>query len=120
MTEEKTKYCHQCGAMIPYLDRYCPACNAKQGTLPGMEPIKEDKGKSPWTAVILSFLVTGLGQLYLGERRRAFAFFGGTLIAGAVLSMYYSQEFTMGFGVVMAFISAVDAYMIASRKRSTI
>ena len=120
MTEEKTKYCHQCGAMIPYMDKYCPACNAKQGIISGMEPVKEDKGKSPWTAVILSFLITGLGQLYLGKRKRAAVFFIGTLILGGVLSISYSQEQVMGFGVLMAFISAIDAYMIASRKSQTI
>jgi TM2 domain-containing membrane protein YozV len=120
MTEEKTKYCHQCGAMIPYMDRYCPACNAKQGMLSGMEPIKEDKGKSPWTAVILSFLITGLGQLYLGKRKRAAAFFIGTLVLGGVLSTSFTQEQIMGFGVIMALISAIDAYMISSRKNQTI
>ncbi|MCW4012369.1 MAG: TM2 domain-containing protein [Candidatus Bathyarchaeota archaeon] len=120
MTEEKTKYCHHCGAMIPYMDRYCPACNAEQGIISGMMPVREDKGKSKWTAVILSFLITGLGQLYLGKRKRAAAFFIGTLILGGVISMFYSQEQVMGFGVLMAFVSAIDAYMIASRNSQPI
>jgi TM2 domain-containing membrane protein YozV len=120
MSQEKTKYCHQCGAMIPYYDRYCPSCNAPQPTLSGMEPIREDKGKKVWIAVFLSFLITGLGQFYLGAHRRAIAFFGGTLVVGFVLSYNYTQEQIMGFGVVMALISAYDAYQLATRKRATI
>ena len=113
MTEEKSKYCHQCGAMIPYYDRYCPACNAPQPTLSGMIPIKTESQKKVWIAVVLSFLITGLGQFYLGARRRAMAFFGGTLLIGAVLSYFITQDQIMGFGVVMAIISAIDAYQLA-------
>ena len=119
MTEEKTKYCHKCGAMIPYYDRYCPACNSPQPTLPGMMYIKEDTGKRVWIAVLLSFLITGLGQYYLGARRRALAFFGGTLLLGAVLSYGFTQDQIIGFGVVMAIISAIDAYQIAMGQRSS-
>jgi TM2 domain-containing membrane protein YozV len=118
MTQEKTKYCHQCGAMIPYYDRYCPACNAPQGSLSGMEPLKQERRKRVWIAVLLSFLITGLGQYYLGARRRAIAFFGGTLLAGAVLSYGLTQDQVMGFGVVMALVSAYDAYQLALRQRS--
>ena len=120
MSSDKSKYCHQCGAMIPYMDRYCPACHAPQPTLEGMTPIKVDNGKSPWTAVILSFLITGLGQLYLGKRMRAFAFFGFTIIMGLFLTDFFTQEQIMGFGVVMAIISAIDAYRIASRQKQSI
>ena len=120
MSQEKTKYCHRCGAMIPYYDRYCPACNAPQPALEGMQPIRQEGVKKVWIAVVLSFLITGLGQFYLGAHRRAIAFFGGTLVAGFFLSYYYSQEQIMGFGVVMALISAYDAYQIAMKKRVTI
>ena len=101
--------------MIPYYDRYCPACNTPQPTLPGMMPVKTESKKNVWIAVILSFLITGLGQFYLGSRRRAVAFFGGTLMMGAVLSYVMSQEQIMGFGVIMAIISAIDAYQLAMR-----
>ncbi len=120
MSEEKSKYCYQCGAMIPYMDRHCPSCHTPQPMLPGMEPVKEDKGKSPLIAVVLSFLITGLGQLYLGKRRRALAFFGFTIIVGILLTEMYSQEQIMGFGVLMAIISAVDAYRLATSKKQTI
>ena len=120
MSQEKTKYCHNCGAMIPYYDRHCPACNTPQASIPGMEPLKEETGKKIWIAVLLSFLITGMGQFYLGERRRALAFFGGTLLAGFVLSYSFTQDQIMGFGVIMALVSAYDAYQIASRKQQSV
>ncbi len=101
--------------MIPYYDRYCPACNTPQPILPGMMPIKTESKKRVWIAVLLSFLITGLGQFYLGARRRAMAFFGGTLLMGAVLSYVMTQDQIMGFGVVMAIISAIDAYQLATK-----
>jgi hypothetical protein len=119
MTQEKTKYCHTCGAMIPYYDRYCPACNAQQPNLPGMQPIKEKSQKKIWIAVILSLLVTGLGQFYLGARRRALVFFGGTLMGGVILSSL-PQNQIMTFGVIMAIISAYDAYQLALKTRHPI
>lgn len=117
MTQEKIKYCHNCGAMIPYYDRYCPACNIPQPSLPGMEPLKTEGGKKVWIAVLLSFFITGLGQYYLGARRRAIAFFGGTLIVGMILSYGLTQDQIMGFGVFMALVSAYDAYTLALRQR---
>ena len=101
--------------MIPYYDRYCPACNTPQPSLPGMIPIKTESKKNVWIAVVLSFLITGLGQFYLGARRRAVAFFGGTLLMGAVLSYVMTQDQIMGFGVIMAIISAIDAYQLAMK-----
>jgi hypothetical protein len=82
-----------------------------------MMPIKKEISKNIWLAVVLSFLITGLGQYYLGARRRAVAFFGGTLLVGAVLSYILSQDQIVGFGVIMAIISAIDAYQLGMGKR---
>ena len=106
--------------MIPYFDRYCPACNTQQATLTGMQPIKEKPQKKVWIAVLLSLLITGLGQFYLGARTRAIAFFGGTLLLGAILSFNFPQEQIMAFGFIMAIISAYDAYQLALKTRSSI
>jgi TM2 domain-containing membrane protein YozV len=114
MKQEKTKFCHSCGAMIPYFDRYCPACNIQQPSLPGMDPQSNIQKRKIWIAVLLSFLITGLGQYYLGDKRRAIAFFGGTMLIGILLSYWLTQEQLMGFGFLMALISAYDAYKIGN------
>lgn len=113
---EKTKYCHNCGTMIPHYDRYCPACGEEQPTLPGM--LKGKPPKKVWIAVLLSFLITGLGQFYLGRRRRAFAFFGTTILIGTILSMSLTQDQIMGVGFAIALISAYDAYQLAIKKNT--
>lgn len=117
---EKTKYCHNCGAMIPYYDRYCPACGEEQPTLPGMIDVEVRGGKKVWVAVLLSFLVTGLGQFYLGKRRRALIFFFGTLLLGVVLSFSFDQNQLMVIGLIIALFSAIDAYQLASKERLSI
>jgi TM2 domain-containing membrane protein YozV len=78
-----------------------------------MQPLKEKTKKKVWIAVLLSLLITGLGQFYLGARIRAIAFFGGTLLLGFILSSNLPQEQVMVFGVIMAIVSAYDAYQLA-------
>jgi TM2 domain-containing membrane protein YozV len=113
MEEEKTKYCPHCGTLIPFQEAYCPLCGNPQPNLQGMmKPIPK---KNPWLAFILSFLITGLGQLYLKNYGRAAVFFGGTIIIGVILSVYFTYDHVMYFGVFMAFISAWDAYRLANK-----
>ena len=88
--------------------------------MPGMIPTKGNSRKKVWVAVLLSFLITGLGQLYLGKNRRALIFFGGTIIIGAILSTSFSQDQIIGVGLVIALISAYDAYKLAIRKSGSI
>jgi TM2 domain-containing membrane protein YozV len=112
MEEEKTKYCPHCGTMIPYMESYCPLCGKPQPNLQEMEKVVPKK--NPWIAFVLSLLITGLGQLYNRRYGRALAFFGITILIGGVLSLYYSTERIMIFGVIMALISALDAYRISN------
>lgn len=111
MSEEKTKFCHACGVMIPYNDTHCPSCGEPQ-------QVKEQIHRPPprkkvWLAVVLSFFITGLGQLYLGRWTRGLSLFLGTLIVAGILSSYLSYDQTMVFGVFMAIVSAIDAYNLA-------
>jgi TM2 domain-containing membrane protein YozV len=85
--------------------------------MPGMrKPIQK---KNPWIALILSLLITGLGQLYLRNYSRAAIFFGGTVLTGIFLSLYFSNENIMVFGVFMAVISAWDAYRQANKMNAS-
>jgi len=112
MSAREHKYCWSCGALIGYREAYCPACGEPQPPLPGVEVEKRGVDRRVWVAVVLSFLVTGLGQFYLGRRSRGAAFFLGTVSLGLILSNYLTQDYVMGFGVVMALLSALDAYLL--------
>jgi TM2 domain-containing membrane protein YozV/RNA polymerase subunit RPABC4/transcription elongation factor Spt4 len=53
------KYCSHCGAVIPKEAEICPKCGVRV-----MEPPRPMNEKNPGIAAVLSFLFTGLGQIY--------------------------------------------------------
>lgn len=110
MSSKDEKYCPYCGTLIPYLDEYCPSCNKPQPVMPGMTHRNEKTAKKVWVAVLASLLITGLGQVYVGEWRKGIAFFVGTFSLGFMLSYYLDYSTIMLFGTVMAILSAYDAY----------
>jgi TM2 domain-containing membrane protein YozV len=113
MSEDQTKYCPYCGIMIPYDERYCPACGEPQPALG--EVVKKTTKKSPWLAALLSLLITGLGQLYLGKWRRGASFFFTAIMLGFFASFYLTNDQILVIGVIFAIISAYDAYRLTSK-----
>jgi TM2 domain-containing membrane protein YozV len=79
--------------------------------MPGMRTAVEKPTKKIWLAVLLSLLITGLGQVYVGQWRKGIAFFVGTFTMGFVLFDFVEYNLIMLLGTVMAIISAYDAYM---------
>ncbi len=110
MSGERTKFCPHCGAMIPYDETYCPACGESQ---PILEVVTRRPVKKTWIAVLLSLLVTGLGHLYLGRRRRGLTIFTVTLAVGVVASLYFTYDQVMFMGLLFALFSAYDAYLLS-------
>ncbi|MCX6690237.1 MAG: zinc ribbon domain-containing protein [Methanoregula sp.] len=84
------KFCDNCGS--PIIDGsmpFCPKCGAKLPiTTPLQQPTDKQKEsqkenseeKSPFVALLCSFFVPGLGQVYNGETAKGLAIFFGTLI----------------------------------------
>ncbi|MBC8463195.1 hypothetical protein H8D76_02435 [Candidatus Bathyarchaeota archaeon] len=107
----REKFCPYCGTLIPYMDEFCPSCGKEQPPMPGMRIAVERPSKKVWLAVLLSLLITGLGQVYIGQWRKGVAFFFGTFFMGFVLFDVIDYGLIMLFGTVMAIISAYDAYM---------
>ncbi|MFH1402853.1 MAG: hypothetical protein ABIH11_01125 [Candidatus Altiarchaeota archaeon] len=69
--------------------------------------------KKPWLAAILSFLVAGLGQLYVGRLWRAALFFIMELATVELTPVSYALAFSLN--ILLSFISAFDAYYIAKK-----
>jgi len=111
MSEERTKFCPHCGAMIPYDEASCPACGKPQ---PVLEAASRKPVKKTWIAVLLSLLVTGLGHVYLGRWRRGLTIFITTLAVGGVASLYFTYDQVMFIGLLFALFSAYDAYLLSS------
>ncbi|MCK4437967.1 hypothetical protein KAV47_02730 [Candidatus Bathyarchaeota archaeon] len=110
MSEERTKFCPHCGAMIPYNEASCPACGEPQ---PVLEAASRKPVKKTWIAVLLSLLVTGLGHVYLGRWRRGLTIFIMTLAVGVVASLYFTYDQVMFIGLLFALFSAYDAYLLS-------
>lgn len=69
--------------------------------------IPPDTSKSPGLAVVLSLLVSGLGQMYLGQVKKGLAILIGGMFLSAITFMVLSP--------VIWIVAAVDAYHIASK-----
>ena len=112
MTEERTKFCPRCGAMIPYEEVSCPLCGEPQ---PQFSHAARRSGRRMWVAVALSLLVTGLGHVYLGEWRRGLVFFGVVFALGFAASGYIGYDRLIILGAVIGVAAAYDVYRL-SRK----
>ena len=69
--------------------------------------------KSPWVALILSLLMTGLGQVYNGQFAKAFAFF--MAFSGSIYLI--TEGHPLPFAVFLPFIifsNMIDAYRSAA------
>jgi len=65
-----TKYCQHCGAVIEAAAEICPKCGVRVMEQPRVaEPLK-----NPGIAAVLSFLFTGLGQIYNGQIGKGISF----------------------------------------------
>lgn len=77
------------------------------------------KPRTPWLAAAISFLATGLGQLYNGQWQKALLFFAAELLAGVgiLLNMGTFQSMLLGISalLIINIAFAAEAY-IAARK----
>lgn len=75
------KFCQHCGARIYVEAEICPNCGVRVKTI----PVYTEK-KSSGIAAVLSFLFTGLGQIYNGQIGKGIAFMIiGFILAGTIL-----------------------------------
>ncbi|MGA2572789.1 MAG: DUF6677 family protein [Candidatus Methanomethylicaceae archaeon] len=80
----KTKFCQFCGAEIDIRAEICPKCGVRVAPPPPPTPPSPvyEKGKNPALALILSFLLPGLGQIYNGETDKGILMILGAIVCG--------------------------------------
>ena len=71
--------------------------------------------KNTGLAVILSLLITGLGQVYLGQVIRGLAFILSSLAINIFLEPYISWDQAVVIGAFFSILSAIDAYFLAKK-----
>jgi hypothetical protein len=116
--EDKTNFCLNCGAELPFkpgewptgLSQTCPSCgvNVKNPTRWGWNKGTTHSGgiKNPGLSALLSFFIPGLGQAYNGNVYRGVIFLIGTLI-GLVLLVVP--------GIIVFIYGIYDAYSTAKK-----
>ena len=113
-------FCSKCGSENPEVARFCAKCGAPMpppaaaataaaappvvDTMRGLAPTSSPSsttpagaavvsvtGKTPWVAALLSFFITGLGQLYNGDFKKGAVMFGlavlGFIFTGGLLTV---------------------------------
>jgi len=113
-------YCSKCGTEIGNAN-YCPNCGTPQAGLavqstasaaqpaPAPQVVVLRPAKNPGVALVLSFFVAGLGQLYNGEIGKGIAFliayFVSVLLMWAVIG-FLTTPILWVWGMVDAYKSA--------------
>jgi TM2 domain-containing membrane protein YozV len=113
MSEDNTKYCPYCGVQIEKKYDTCPNCGKPQPAIDGVERVITKPKKNPLIAALLSLIITGTGQIYVGKVWRGVAYLAVVLAVSFVPEDIISFEMMMGIGVVISIISAIDAYYLA-------
>lgn len=73
--------------------------------------VQVDQPKSPGLAALLSFLMVGMGQIYLGQVEK------GLCMLGVVLLLIMNA--TLGpLGVVILFLNVLDAFLLGRRVKA--
>jgi TM2 domain-containing membrane protein YozV len=91
MSEDKTKFCPYCGTQIDYKYTVCPSCGKPQPAIEGIVVVRSKPKKNPLLALILSLVLTGAGQIYLGRILRGLLFLGSVLL----IVFVYNAEMTL-------------------------
>lgn len=100
--------CPKCGAILETEVTFCPLCGTPQK--------KIKTRKDPNIAAILSFIITGLGQVYLGHYVRGIILF--VISASTVFLLpRYSDNSQLNFIaiLVVGIIATYDAYRLAQK-----
>lgn len=85
----ETKFCSNCGFEMPQSTNFCPECGTATDNVP--QVVNSTNGpvinadKSPGLAAVLSFLIIGLGQVYLGLTKKGIILFVAAVISGVLM-----------------------------------
>jgi TM2 domain-containing membrane protein YozV len=97
--------CHSNATGNPVRARFCTSCGY---LLPESEVCWRAQRKSPWLAALLSFVLVGMGQIYIGQIEK-----GVTMIV-IVLSLTIAVA-PGPWGIVIVFFNVLDAFVLAQR-----
>ena len=86
--EKDTKFCSNCGFEMPKASKFCPECGTTAERVPPVmntTTIVVPSNKSSGLAALVSFLIIGLGQVYLGLTKKGIILFLLAIISGVLM-----------------------------------
>ncbi|OMP67032.1 zinc ribbon domain-containing protein [Domibacillus epiphyticus] len=99
-------YCHNCGKKVNENQEICVECGV---SLTRNSTRGNNNTQEPWLMALLSFLLTGLGQIIMGQGKKGAAILIGSIILGM---------FTLGVSALLTTpLAIIDAYLIAKKKK---
>jgi TM2 domain-containing membrane protein YozV len=116
---ESQRFCSRCGMAVSAQTGYAQAQNIQDPPIRNPDFIYPSANSlSPIAAVLLTFLITGLSQMIMGQIGKGFAIFGASFALILVVSLV-----TCGYGAILALplsliFACVDAYNIAAKLRA--
>jgi len=109
-------FCSKCGAEVPASSRFCQRCGAEQPAAAAPVVLVARGPKSPILALILSFFISGLGQLYNGEIGKGVGFLIAYFVAWACFwALIWLPVIHWIPSAVVWVWGMVDAYQSAER-----
>ncbi|MBE6505706.1 MAG: zinc-ribbon domain-containing protein [Methanobrevibacter millerae] len=106
---KEIKFCQNCGSKIPKNTKFCFKCGASAVNPQTNNTYPLVNQKSPGLAALLSFLIVGLGQVYVGLTKKGILLFLGAIISGIlmlVLIGWITWLLIWGYGIFDAYNSA--------------
>ena len=110
-------FCSNCGKEVLATDSFCWSCGSplrargppvQAGVVPDLVgPGRTPEKKNLWLALFLSFLVPGLGQYYVGAKRKGEVF----IAAAVVLVLLFAVGIGLYLYTLLWIYNMMDAYL---------
>ena len=99
-------YCYSCGEPVKEIQEMCTSCGV---SIKKSKSVGSGEGMHPAIPAVLSFFLTGLGQIVNGQVIKGIVCFVVPIILGFI---------TLGISVIVTTpLVIIDAYLIAKKRR---
>ena len=109
----ETKFCANCGFEMPKSTKFCPECGTStDGVAQAVKNTNNaviNPDKSSGLAALLSFLIIGLGQIYIGLTKKGIILFIAAIISGVLMMViigWITWLIVWGYAIYDAYNSA--------------
>jgi len=104
------KFCSNCGFKMDVNTKFCPECGTSTTGVPQTTNNSvTNVDKSPILAAVLSFIIIGLGQVYLGLTKKGIILFFAAIVSGVLMSViigYVAWLIVWGYAIYDGYNSA--------------